>query len=235
MKKIRILSVTFDTPIEPYEIPAFRGAIIEKVGLQYDIFHNHNNQESAHRYHYRYPMVQYKLIRKKPTMVFVEHGIEEAQHFFTQADWNLQFAQRTYQTSIEKLLVRQYGIGLAEEFQTYSVRRWMALNQKNYQKYMELDSLADKISMLENLLAAHILSMAKGVGHRFQDRFQIAIDKVFGSQFLPFEGVKVLTFDLRFKANLYLPPYLGIGKGTSVGFGTLHKVKQAANKLNTII
>jgi len=35
MKKLRVMTVAFDTTIEPYEIPAFRGAIASKVGLEH--------------------------------------------------------------------------------------------------------------------------------------------------------------------------------------------------------
>lgn len=62
MKQLRLISVTFDTEIAPYETPAFRGAVIEKVGYEREHYHNHNNDPEADiRYHYRYPLVQYKL------------------------------------------------------------------------------------------------------------------------------------------------------------------------------
>jgi hypothetical protein len=41
MKTIRILTVIFDTEIFPFETPAFRAAIIEKVGRENILFNNH--------------------------------------------------------------------------------------------------------------------------------------------------------------------------------------------------
>ena len=87
MKKLRVMTVAFDTTIEPYEIPAFRGAIAAKVGLEHEWFHNHNNEglkqvpnhldayvESQQQYHNRYPLIQYKISanrhQKRPMLIY---------------------------------------------------------------------------------------------------------------------------------------------------------------------
>lgn len=49
--KLRILSVAFDTPIEPWELRAFRGAVARKAGWEHELFHNHNNETGG--FHYR--------------------------------------------------------------------------------------------------------------------------------------------------------------------------------------
>ena len=79
MKKIRLLSITFDTEIKPYEIPAFRGAIIEKAGRESILFHNHLNEGA---YLYKYPLIQYKMIGSKPCIMCIEHGVDEIHKFF---------------------------------------------------------------------------------------------------------------------------------------------------------
>lgn len=224
MKNIRILSVTFSEPIAEHEIPAFRGAIIEKVGLERDLFHNHNNQsDEDQQYHYRYPLVQYKRRRKKPTLVFIEHGIDEAQHFFTKPSWDMTMAGRTYHTSIEQMLVREYPLGITETEQHYTIRHWQALNQKNFSRYMELDGLPEKAQLLEKVLTAHLLALGSGVDHFFTERFDLIITRILGTRYRAFGGVKVKTFDVRFKVNMQIPPFLGVGKGVSKGFGTVSK------------
>ena len=62
MKKIRYLEVTFENDIEPWEVPAFRGAIIATAGKEHVLFHNHDDD----KFRYSYPLIQYKQIRKKP-------------------------------------------------------------------------------------------------------------------------------------------------------------------------
>lgn len=59
MKKIRTLLVKFDNELEPWEVSAFRGAIVEKVGREHLLFHQHVQDN---QYLYRYPLIQYKSI-----------------------------------------------------------------------------------------------------------------------------------------------------------------------------
>ena len=49
---VRILSVVFDTPIEPWELPALRGAIARKAGYEHEHFHNHDGQGDKMHYGY---------------------------------------------------------------------------------------------------------------------------------------------------------------------------------------
>jgi len=41
MNKLKYLKVLFEGEIAAHEIPAFRGAIAQKVGLGHILFHNH--------------------------------------------------------------------------------------------------------------------------------------------------------------------------------------------------
>lgn len=226
MKQVRILSVSFDTEIAPQETLAFRGAVIEKVGLQQELFHNHNNAPDARvAYHYRYPLVQYKRQGRRPSIVFIDEGVGQAQHFFMQSDWSFDFAGRRYQAAVSNLNMRTYPLGVTATPHYYTLRRWAGLNQDNYEQFSRLESLAERARFLERILAGHILGFAKGVGHRFQRRFDVSIMEILNRQFLIIEGVKMLTFGLRFKANVLLPPSIGLGRGVSQGLGVVGQWK----------
>lgn len=228
MKQIRILNVVFDTEIAPYETPAFRGAVIQKVGLEHEFFHNHDNQAlSGSAFHYRYPLIQYKRQRRKPAILFIEKGIDEAKHFFSNPDWTLHFASRQYQAAIASMDVKQYPIGVTDKEYQYTLRRWMGLNQKNYHQFKKLDDQEAQVQLLEKILPGHILGFAKGVGHWFERRFDLTINELLGVRTSSFEGVKIMTFDLRFSTNLLLPPIIGLGKGVSQGYGVVQFYREA--------
>lgn len=235
MKELQIMKVVFNAHIAPHETPAFRGAVIEKVGLDRDIYHNHdNNPETPRQFHYRYPLVQYRQDRKRPALVFIDQGINEASFLFAQSDWSLTFAGRTQPMSIADLQVRQYPFGVTEDYRYYTLHRWQALNDENYRRFMATDDLTARIAMLQRILEGHVISLAKGVNHRLESRFDCIITDILGSRPARYEGVQVLTFDIRFKTNLLLPPYIALGKGVSLGFGEVRKDAQKRPRIKSV-
>jgi len=221
MKNIRMLSVAFTEEIQPGELENFRGALVEKVGMEHERYHNHNNaNDGLPAFHYRYPLVQYQLLRRRPRLLFLEEAIEDARHFFTQPDWDLQMNGRHYHTSIAELKATQHEVGLTPgRFHYYRLRRWQALNTDNFQNYQQLETLRDKAAALERALAGQILSFFTGVGHRLPGRFQMDITWLDRAYTATYKGVKVCLFDIAFRAELLLPPGVGLGKGVSLGYG----------------
>lgn len=228
MKELQIMKVVFNARIAAHETPAFRGAIIQKVGLDRDFYHNHdNNSDSPKQYHYRYPLIQYRRDRNRPAMVFIGQGITEAGHLFAQPDWSLTFSGRTQTMSIADLQVRQHSFGVTpDEYRLYTIHRWQALNDLNYQRYNQADDLVARIQLLEHVLTGHIISFAKGVSYQLEHRFDLRIADILGSRVTHYEGVKVQTFDVRFKTNLLLPPFIALGKGVSLGFGEVRRWRE---------
>jgi hypothetical protein len=232
MQKLKTLSVTFSEPIEPQELECFRGAVVEKVGQDREWYHNHNNQSTEKGgYHYRYPLIQYKLNRKRPMIVFINEAIDEARHFFVQPDWNMTMANRSYQVKIEQLKARQLEFGIVAQPREYRIRRWLALNMKNFPIYQELPTMRDRLIKLEQLLANNILSMATSLGYRFPERFDVEITDFYGKQPVQYKGNQLLVFNLSFRTNVVIPFGLSLGKGSSLGFGTTSLVHHSQEEI----
>lgn len=221
MPLLPIMRIDFDAEISPAEVPAFRGAVIEKVGIGQEIFHNHNNEEGGNGYHYRYPLIQYKALEGRPAIILIGEAVAEARHLFRQPGWELSFTRRKLRARLVRSQTREYEAGLAPAPRSYRLRRWLALNQDNHRRFEETRSLAGRIRLLERVLAGHILGFASGVGIRFEERFEVAITEIEQERIRSFEGVRSLTFDICFEANLLLPPFVGLGKGVTQGFGVL--------------
>ncbi len=218
---LRILSVTFDTHLEPWELPQFRGAVAHKVGLEYDWYHNHNNEDSG--YHYRYPLIQYKLDRSdnqsRPLLMCLHHGVDEAHHFFSQPDWNLSIHDRDLPMRVAKLDMRQHLLSETERPTRYRIHRWKPFNPDNYNDYRQLTGIADQFALLERLLTGHILAFARGVDWQIETHFQLKITDMLKRDWVEHKGVKVLAFTIDIETNLSLPQGIGLGKGVSTGFG----------------
>ena len=112
----------------------------------------------------------------------------------------------------------------------YHIRKWLPLNQENYEKYVATESLAEKYAMLENLLIGNILSFAKGVGIHFEKQVVCKITAIGDPHIITYKGVKMMAFDAEFKSNVSIPDYVGLGKGVSLGMGTVVRKYEKKNE-----
>lgn len=221
MKNLRMLTVTFSEEIRPEELEHFRGALVEKVGIQFERYHNHNNSgNGSPAFHYRYPLIQYQLFRGRPRLVFLEDAIEDARHFFTQPDWDLHMHEREYRTSIAELKATQHQVGVTPgQFHHYRLRRWQALNTDNFQEFQSLETLVEMVGFLERVLSGQALSFFTGLDYRLPEHFQLQITNWDSTYCTTYKNVKVSIFNIAFRTELLLPPGIGLGKGVSLGFG----------------
>ena len=85
MKKyIRTLTIYYDTDITSQEIPLFRGAILNVMGEKANLlFHNHIGDNS---FRYAYPLIQYKRIDGKATVVCIDKGVDTIGQFIANFD-----------------------------------------------------------------------------------------------------------------------------------------------------
>lgn len=243
MKKLRLLSVSFDTNIQPWELVKFRGAVARKVGIEHEWFHNHDNSgqsamgngqpadgetlPNTPKYHHRYPLIQYKIDthgdQMRPMLLCLDDCIEEAHHFFSQSDWSLRIGDRVHDMRIARLHVDQINLNVWENHLPYRLHKWRALNSDNYRQWQQLDGLVERISFLEKILAAHILSFARGVGWELDKRFEVKITNMLNEEWVSYKDVKVLAFTIEFKANISMPDFIGLGQGSGEGFGVVRR------------
>lgn len=106
----------------------------------------------------------------------------------------------------------------------YRLHNWLPLNSDNYKQYQEKESMVERIQILERVLVGNVLSFLKGVGIFLEKRLEISLTDIKGQRAVEYKNVKLIAFDIEFKANITFPQYIGIGKHASVGFGVLTKV-----------
>lgn len=225
-KKIRVLQVVFDCEIKGYEIPAFRGAIIEKVGRDNVLFHNHLN---GNGFLYKYPLIQYKIINRHPSMVCIDYGVDEIHKFFENKDWSIKISDRWLNMKVEKLNMNQFTMNVWDKSFRYNIKNWIALNQANYEKYQNMEGLAEKTDFLESLLKANILSFAKGIEWTIDKPVELKITDIKDTRPVKLKGQKVLGFNIDFKTNVFLPNNIGLGKSVSLGYGNIRELRNNKN------
>jgi len=218
----RIIVVTFNNQISPWEISKFRGAIIHKVGQEHDIFHNHNNTVDPVGYYYRYPLIQYRYHRGNPQLICIQHGIEEIQQLFSQPDWEIKIGDRIEKLSIKDLSLKKVDVTLVDYPCNYQLQHWIPFNEKNYEQYQALEYETDRIQFLENILTGHLLAFAEGVDWKVDNKLNVRIKRIVKEKMVTFKRIKVMAFNLDFTVNAKLPFHAGIGRGVSLGYGILN-------------
>jgi len=216
MNKTRYLQIVFDKKFNSWDIPKLRAAIIEKTKRESDLFHNHFDDE---KYIYRYPLIQYKIKDKKPCLICLKEATEDIHYLLKERDFTFNINGKKYEFEIEDVRLRYVNIQTWDREFRYNVHNYIALNQENYKQYKTIDSLAERVEFLEEKLYNHIKTFAVEMDAHMPVELKSRIIEIKNEKYIEYKGVFHLTFSLNFKSNLYIPNYVGIGKGTSIGFG----------------
>ena len=220
MTLLPYLRVRFDRPLATNELPFFRAAVIEKTARRESLFHNHRDDT---RVIYRYPLIQYKtLAHHRAGIVCLGEGTDAIHALFRAGELDLRIGQRRDVFRVEDLHLQQFSPQLTSGPQAYRLTRYLPFNQQHYRRWCALaDDPPAQLELLEANLRGNLLAFAKGIGWWIDGTVRVRIDRIHRRGQLRFKNQSLLGFDLTFRTNLVLPPAVGLGKGVSLGFGTL--------------
>lgn len=221
---IRILHVTFDTQIKPWEVPAFRGALAAKVGWEHDMFHNHQSSPEGKKFHYRLPLIQYKQDNGMPLLLCIEEGITEIERYFLQPSWSLEIHGKIHPMRVKRMEVEMFSLATEERMYRYQMKQWIALSDENYREYGQLETLPERLTFLQQILCAQLFALQLQLGTATNDRVRVALQDLQSAHWVTYKAVKMRAFNLIFDCNVRLPDHIGFGKGASVGWGTVKAV-----------
>lgn len=222
MKTISTLLIRYTTPISFDEIRFLRGAIIATVPPDAVLFHNHEGSG----FRYSYPLVQYKRIGGCAAVLFVDGGTNLTASLAQDFGGRAMLGRREVDIGVDKVDAATTTMQVWNNDFVYTLRKYLPLNQTNYAEYEAMDSMVDRCRKLEAVLTGNILSFAKGVGVHFDQNIRVSIVDMSQPTDYRFKGITMKGFDLKFKTNVSLPSYIGLGKGVSLGFGVIKRMKQ---------
>lgn len=224
MPKVRYLKIQFSENIFAYQIPHFRAAVIEKTKRESSLFHNHKEEGFL----YRYPLIQYKVTRKKASIICLNDGADDIHYLLRNQNMHLRIGKEEHDFQIEDIAMNYFQIQTWQSHFDYSLLNWLPLNQANYTKYESLSNESEQLAMLEKILVGNILSMAKGLDWFVEDKIEIQLTAIKSIKERTFKNKKMMAFNLNFKSNVSLPDFIGLGKGSSVGFGVVKRFYEKA-------
>ena len=196
-----------------------RGFFANKFG-GYTLIHQHlNNNELL----YKAPLIQYKIFNGKPFVLGINKGADVLQKIHGDIDY-LRIGHSEYKIKEKNIVLKTDYFGTTNNHLSYSfLTPWLALNEKNYEKYQKLGTWAERKELLESILIGNIISMSKSLGYTVPEPISAEIKSI---KEVPtsLKSTPMLGFLGTFSVNFEIPDYWGIGKSVSRGFGTVKRV-----------
>lgn len=228
MKKIKYLTIQFKNEISFQELRQFRGAVIAAAGREHVLFHNHQDGN----FRYSYPLIQYKRMGRQAGLVCLEEGVHEVHAFFQGRSRVLHLGARDIAPEVESLTMKEVTLQIWDKAFHYHMHNWLALNQEHYREYQHMPDDAERTRFLTSILRGNLLSMAKGLDWFIDREVKVHLRGISPPQRTHFKDQTMSAFHVRFSTNIWLPPWLGLGKGSALGYGMVSADRQQGNMVN---
>lgn len=216
-----VIHLYFDNSIDKLNIHSkdLRGAI---AGLYPNEILLHQHYENG-TVKYNYPLVQYKVVSRKFTLVGIEEGAEVINRL-NLIGKTVVFSRQEFKILKKDITFQELPYGTTDTMTSYSfLTPWLALNEKNYEKYVMVGSWEKRKKLLESILIGNIISISKSLGYTVSEPINVEIQKMREVK-TKLKGTTMLGFLGTFSVNFEIPDYWGIGKSVSRGFGTIKKL-----------
>lgn len=129
-------------------------------------------------FHYRYPLIQYRVRYKKAAIFALGEGVQALQKVLATSDWQINWQGKPKTLQVEDLRMYATFIKTTPQLQTYKLYKWLALNQKNYALWQQCNGLIKRIQLLENVLRGHLLVALWGMGWREDVPIEVCIQEM---------------------------------------------------------
>jgi len=188
---------------------------------EYIVIHQHLNENE---FIYKFPLIQYKIFDGKPFVLGINEGADILQKIYGEIDY-IKIDRFKYQITEKTIILKTDNYGKTDESISYSfLTPWLALNEKNYEKYQMRGTWQKKKELLEKIVVGNLISMSKSLGYTVCEPIRAEIKQI---KEVPtkLKGVPMLGFLGTFSVNFEIPDYWGIGKSVSRGFGTIRRCR----------
>lgn len=218
MKK-QIAKITFNaSDISIGDIPRVRQFLVETFPM-YERLHNHIDD----KFRYEYPNIQFKIIDDKVNIIILTDNINKKHMlhdiFFNINHFNINSRVVNVNKSIE---IIETDIGESDKFFTYKfLSPWMGLNQENYKLYNSMNNF-ERQKFLNKILWGNLHSVSKGFGYIIENANNIKVYSCLKSTVGKFKNNFMILFDGEFSTNFKIPNYIGLGKQSARGYGTVY-------------
>ncbi|MEO0022317.1 MAG: CRISPR-associated endonuclease Cas6 [candidate division WOR-3 bacterium] len=213
-----VLTFGFNEPVFA-RADRLRGFFATHFG-EFRLVHHHLDDN---RLIYRTPLIQYKVVNRRPLVVGLNEGAEILRQIYEQLEF-IRIGRTDYRLEYKRLYLAEERFGETSGSRPYTfLSPWLALNEQNYQHYVCAGSPQARRELLERILVGNILSVAKGLGYTVTAPLTAELENIREVR-TTLKGTPMLGFLGNFRVNFEIPEFLGLGKSVSRGFGTIGRL-----------
>lgn len=223
MKTLKIVQLQLNLPLHPGNIPGFRAAIAELVGLEHELFHGHNNAEEASYQHHRaYPLIQYASRRGRATLIGLGEGADALrQQLLPHLPSALHFVGQSHPILGMNMQERSVELQVLEQPQTFGLYGWLALNAENYAEWKAKPTDDERVTLLNRALSGHLRALAERFEVSDYKSIQGTVLRIDNQKRVRWHGTELVRFHVLAQSNLAIPYGAGLGRAAAFGFGEL--------------
>lgn len=194
------------------------------------LLHNHlesdeQQADTSVRYRYAYPLVQYKVLDRVPTLVGLGEGATLLTQLFLRMR-ELDIDGQIYPVLSKHIRHEPVTLGMADDLVEYRFATlWMALNQANYRDYRRYSEV-ERSAQLKRVLTTQVLATFREFGLWLEPHERVMVRPVVDERTTQFKNQTMVAFSGGFVANVILPDGMGLGKAVSRGFGSVQRAKE---------
>ena len=198
-------------------------SFLNKKMAEYITLHKDDTAGFIHRY----PVLQCKQIKTGLIMI----GISQGAGWLCRSTHDrkiLGTGESTCRITARDPAIRSEPFGVADASITYEfLTPWLALNQQHAKKFYDLNGKLQRDAFMQKLLAAHLHTLAKSLDYGITIPVSCEAKVRFRRDRIGRENVMV--FLGKFRTNLHIPDYLGIGLSISQGYGTIKRITESSD------
>jgi len=231
---VPITTITFpEIALRTRDAHKLRGYFGELFRAHSPLLHNHLESEEGTtdgmadtkqpRYRYAYPLVQYKVLDRVPTLVGLGEGATLLTQLFLQMR-ELNIDGEVFPVLSKHIRHEQMPVGMADDLIEYRFETlWMALNQDNYRDYRRYSD-DERLAQLKRVLTSQLLATFREFGLWLEPHERIMVRLSVDERTTQFKNQTMVAFTGGLLANVVLPDGMGLGKAVSRGFGSVRRI-----------
>jgi len=171
---------------------------------------------------HRYPVIQCKQVKSGLIVIGISQGAG-CLFWLTRDQTGLGAGESSCRITARDPTIRAEPFGVVDTVSSYEfLTPWLALNQQNAKKFYDLQGKPQRDAFMQKLLTDQLKTLAKSLDYEITLPITCEAKVRFRRERIDRENVMV--FLGKFRTNLAIPDFLGIGQSVSQGYGTMKRI-----------